>query len=126
MSETLYRKRGRKYEPVAEYGPEFDNLPAGFHLVCVMPGVRSTFFNVEPAIADLMAAMRIGREAAAEAMLKASEARPAARELTAREKKAYAAWKAIMGEESMSLTIASVSDVLDAMEAALLKAAAKA
>jgi hypothetical protein len=126
MSETLYRKRGRKYEPVAEYGAEFDNLPAGFHLVCVMPGVRSTFFNVEPALADLMAAIRIGREAAADAMRKVSEERPASRELTAREKKAFAAWKAVMGEESMSLTSGSVNDVLDAMEAALIKAAAKA
>jgi hypothetical protein len=126
MSETLYRKRGRKYEPMAEYGANYDSVPEGFHLICVTPGYRSTLYRVNPAYADLLAALHVGREAAAEAMRKASEARPAVRELTAREKKAYAAWKAVMGEESMRLTIASVNDVLDAMEAALIKAAAKA
>lgn len=126
QSETLYRKtqRGKhtRYEPVAEY-INYDSWPPGFHLICVRPGLRSVLFGVEPAHADLLAALMRHREALAELLRKAAAVRPAKRRLTAQEQAAMAAYLAIMGPDAMlQLEMPSPSDILDALGAALVAA----
>ena len=68
MSVTLYEKRGRRYVPVAEY----DTQPywgAGYWLVHVKPGIKTTKQLLDPAFAEVEAALQV----AADAMVKAIE-----------------------------------------------------
>lgn len=123
---TLYTKtmRGKRavYTPAAE-SVEWDSLPEGFHLVAVQPGLRSCMYRVNPATADLLAALKLCREAAITAMREASAERPSSRLLTPVEREALAAYYAVAGPEArFTMTIPAASDVLDAIEAVLLKA----
>ena len=123
--ETLYRKVGRRYVPIEER-ERWDTVPAGTHLLCVMPGTRYTRYNVEPALADVLAALHLCRDDIAEAINKATESRPSTRPLTPRERRAYAAWSKEMGEENRIMSMEQSGNVLDALEAALVRAIAKA
>lgn len=119
---VFYEKRGRRYFPVSEYnGDWYSSLPAGSHLIHVEPGIRSTLHNVNPARAEVLAALREGRDAAIAAVLSAWEAKPS-RGLTPKEREAFAEYKRILGDDDASLTLwrASASDVVDALEAAIL------
>lgn len=123
MAQTLYAKRmhGKRisYEPVAET-VMWDSLPAGCHLMVIEPGALSCRYNVEPAKADLLAALHLCRDAALTAMREASALRPTSRLLTKREQKALAAYYEIAGPEArFSMTIPAAASVLDALEAAL-------
>ena len=54
---TFYRKVGRRYQPVEEYDPELmDALPEGDHLISVRVGLTSRRFDVDPALAPMIAA----------------------------------------------------------------------
>ena len=117
---TLYRKEGRRYVPVAE-SDTWGSLPQGFHLLAVQPGIRSTRFNVDPCYADVLAALKACREDVMAAWNKASEARPEKTLLTPRERKALAAYKEIAGVDSLVLQRPSASDIVDALELALMK-----
>lgn len=120
---TLYTKtmRGKRaiYTPAAET-VEWDSLPQGSHLIVIQPGLRSCVYNVNPATADLLAALKLCREAAITAMRVASAERPTSRRLTEREQKALAAYYEIAGPEArFTMTIPAASSVLDAIEAVL-------
>ena len=126
MTQTLYAKvtHGKRtsYEPVAE-AVLWDSLPKGFHLMAIQPGLRSCRYNVEPATVALLAALHLRRDDVLTAMREASAERPTQRKLTKREQKALAAYYEIAGPEArFSMTIPAASDVLDALEAALIRA----
>ena len=126
MSKTLYARtmhgKRARYEPVAEE-VLWDSLPKGSHLIVIQPGQRSCIYNVNPAKAELLAALKIGREAAITAMREASAMRPTSRRLTEREQKALAAYYEIAGPEArFTMTIPAAASVLDALESALIKA----
>lgn len=120
---TLYEKQmhGKRasYKPVAET-VYWDSLPKGSHLIVVQPGLRSCVYNVNPATADLLAALKLSREAAITAMREASAERPTSRRLTEREQKALAAYYEIAGPDArFTMTIPAAASVLDAIEAVL-------
>ena len=120
---TLYTKtmHGKRaiYPPAAE-SVVWDTFPAGFHLLAVQPGIRSCMYRVNPATADLLAALKLCREAALTAMREASAERPTSRRLTKREQQALAAYYEIAGPEArFSMTIPAAASILDAIEAVL-------
>ncbi len=80
MSETLYRKVGRRYEPVSRTWPNDyrDNLAVGtFRLTyCYRDGGRMYEYNVTPDTAGFVAAAMIAREALEKAICDAVIAKP--------------------------------------------------
>ena len=126
MKETFYRKIGHRYKPVREYDSDLlDSFPAGAHLVVCEPGCKSTFYNVEPDHASLLAAFHSHRDELGKVLLKASELRMQRKITTPREREAWKAWASIMGDEVMVLESASISDLLDTLEKSLVRFAAK-
>lgn len=116
MTNTLlYKKVGRKYEPVAEYDSVYlDSFPKGNHLVMCYPGGQSRRFNIEPAHAPMIAAGRVAEDAICRAISKAAELRPPKTPITAKQKKAWEALAAAFGDELCTLQGLSVHDCAEA------------
>ena len=81
MTETVYKKVGRKYVPLAVRWYEdarMDQMPVGtFRLLyAYSDGGRRYEYNVTPATAPMVAAMTIGRAAMEEAVRDACKMRP--------------------------------------------------
>lgn len=90
MKKIYYEKVGRRYKPVAEYDSTYmDSFPKGNHLVMCYPGGSSRRFNVEPALAPMIAAGRFAEDAISSAVVKASEMRPHRKPITERQRKAW-------------------------------------
>ena len=94
MKITYYKKSGRRYVPVSEYDNEYlDSFPKGSHLVMVMPGQTSRRFNIEPALALMIAAGTYAEDAMSSALVKAGEIRmqrpDRERKLTPKQKQAW-------------------------------------
>jgi hypothetical protein len=112
---TLYKKVGRRYEPVAEYSNEaIDSFPKGTHLVMCYPGGQSRRFNIDPAYAPMIAAGRVAEDAICRAISKASELRPQRALLTDRQKKAWEELAAAFGDELCTLQGLSIHDCAEA------------
>ena len=116
MTKTIfYRKVGRRYEPAYEYDQELmDALPKGYHLISVYPGGRSTRYNVDPALAPMIAAGRVAEDAICSAMIKASELKPNQTPLTKEQLRAWRALARSFGDELCTLKGASVRECVDA------------
>jgi hypothetical protein len=72
-----YEKRGRKYVPVMEYDEDLmDGLPYGNHMIMVYPGGQSTRYNINPALAPMIAAGRVAEDWMSEAVRDASTPPP--------------------------------------------------
>ena len=126
MKETFYRKVGHRYKPVLEYDSNMlDAFPAGAHLVVCEPGCKSTFYNVEPDHASLLAAFHAHRDELGKVLRKASELRMVRKDATPVERRAWKAWAEIMGDEVMVLESPSISELLDTLEKSLVQFAAK-
>lgn len=93
---TLYEKRGRRYVPVRE-SEEWYTLPAGHYLITIRPGHTSLRRIVEPDLVGFEAAALIAEDAMLDAIRRASESRPRGEKLSLRERRAFQAWKEIMG-----------------------------
>ena len=122
MKKIYYVKEGRKYVPVAEYDQDLmDSFHKGNHLVMVYPGGTSRRFNVEPALAPMIAAGRYAEDAVAKAMTKASELKPQRTLLTEGQRKAWRKLAKEFGDELCTLQGASASDIaragVEAMQA---------
>ena len=110
MSETLYRRQGRRYVPVSE-AMYSDSFPKGHHLVMVEPGRRLIRYNIDPDYVALTAAAEIVRDRVADAIYQASRLRPRCKDLT---KEQLAAWQQFidaMGEEGRLVDSASANDI---------------
>jgi len=82
MKTIFYRKQGRKYTPVSEYDSELlDAFPKGNHLVMSYPGGASRRFNIDPALAPMIAAGRFAEDAICRRIQQETELRPANREI---------------------------------------------
>lgn len=82
MKTIFYKKVGRRYKPVSEYDNEWiDSFPKGNHLVMSYPGGASRRFNIEPALAPMIAAGRVAEDAISRKIQEATELRPATREI---------------------------------------------
>ena len=110
-----YEKRGRRYVPVMEHDHELmDAMPRGNHLIMCYPGGTSTRYNIEPALAPMIAAGRVAEDQISKAVRKASEMRPRRKELTVEQKRAWDRLTKAMGNEVYSIEIASAREIADA------------
>jgi hypothetical protein len=115
MKKIYYEKVGRKYVPVAEYDNDLlDSFTKGNHLVMCYPGGTSRRFNIEPALAPMIAAGRVAEDAICRAISKAADLRPQRTPLTPRQKKAWEELSAAFGDELCTLQGLSIHDCAEA------------
>jgi hypothetical protein len=115
MKKIYYEKIGRRYVPVAEYDSDFlDSFTKGNHLVMSYPGGTSRRFNIEPALAPMIAAGRVAEDAICRAISKAADLRPQRTPLTPRQKKAWEELAAAFGDELCTLQGLSIHDCAEA------------
>jgi hypothetical protein len=124
----FYKKVGRKYVPVSEYDQTLmDAFPKGAHLVICYPGGQSTRFNINPAYAPMIAAGRVAEDKISEAIRKASDLRPANKELKLTEEQ-LRCWKALskaFGEENHALQWPSAREACEEAVKAMQQEAEK-
>lgn len=127
---TLFKKRGRRYYPVRDTDA-YQGLGLGSWVVTVMRpdgGARLTTIRqlVNPAHAEVIAAIAHAREAMEHAMHEANSVnRPAVRPMSPKQKRAWAAYQAVMAEDKdvpMAFEGVSMHDVVAAGVTALEKA----
>lgn len=115
MKKVYYEKVGRKYVPVAEYDSDYlDSFPRGNHLVMCYPGGSSRRFNIEPALAPMIAAGRYAEDAISAALVKASEMRPHNKPITEKQRKAWNALAKSFGDDRYYVELPSAREVTDA------------
>ncbi len=82
MTKVFYEKVGRRYRSVLEYDQEvMDAFPRGDHLVSVRPGCTSRRYQIDPALAPMIAAGLYAEDAICRKIQEATELRPANREI---------------------------------------------
>ena len=82
MKTIFYKKVGLRYVPVSEYDSElFDAFPKGSHLVMSYPGGASRRFNIDPALAPMIAAGRFAEDAICRRIQQETELRPESRKI---------------------------------------------
>jgi hypothetical protein len=115
MKKVYYIKEGRRYKPVAEYDSDLmDSFTKGNHLVMCYPGGTSRRFNIDPALAPMIAAGRYAEDAISRAISKAAELRPQRTPITEAQQKAWRKLAKEMGDELCTLTGLSVRDCAEA------------
>jgi hypothetical protein len=115
MKKLYYIKEGRRYVPVAEYDNDLlDSFPKGNHLVMCYPGGSSRRFNIDPALAPMIAAGRYAEDAMCREISKASELRPQKTPITPGQKKAWEKLVKEFGDELCTLHGLSVRDCAEA------------
>jgi hypothetical protein len=115
MKKIYYVKEGRRYKPVAEYDNDLlDSFPKGNHLVMVYPGGTSRRFNVDPALAPMIAAGRVAEDAMCRAMMDASELKPRQTPLTEGQRRAWKKLAKEFGDELCTLQGSSTRDIVEA------------
>lgn len=126
-NKIYYEKVGHKYVPVAEYDSDFmDSFRKGNHLVMCYPGGTSRRFNIEPALAPMIAAGRFAEDEMCRLMiLKATEMRPQSTPITPAQKEAWEKLSESFGQTSTVLQGASVRDIVDSGLAVLQQEAEK-
>jgi hypothetical protein len=78
------------------------------------PGGRSTRYNIDPALAPMIAAGRVAEDRMSEAVRKASEMRPRRKELTHDQQRAWQQLNRAMGDDVYTIEIASARDIAEA------------
>ena len=110
-----YEKRGRRYYPVMEHDYELmDAMPKGNHLIMCYPGGRSTRYNIDPALAPMIAAGRVAEDNMSEAVREVSAMRPRQHPLTQKQQQAWQQWNKVMGDDVYTIEIASAREIVDA------------
>lgn len=88
---TFYIRRGRRYFPVRHWDPELNRaMPPGDHLVSVRPGRESRRYDIEPALAPMIAAGLVAEEAMVPGIVDAMALRPESQPLTDRQQELMA------------------------------------
>ncbi len=114
MRETLYRKVGRRYEPVAEYDPlALDALPAGTHLVKVAPGSQTICTHVAPQHARVLACLLTHQAALARQLRERAVLKPMERTLSKREAAAWLAYANVAGDRLLLLSKPGARDIIN-------------
>jgi hypothetical protein len=110
-----YEKRGRRYVPVMEYDDKLmDAMPRGNHLIMCYPGGQSTRYNINPALAPMIAAGRVAEDKMSEAVRKASEMRPRQHPLTQKQQQAWQRLSKALGDDVYTIEIACARDIAEA------------
>lgn len=113
MKQTFYKKVGHRYIPVSEYDNALmDALPNGAHLIIVNPGGKSTRYNIDPALAPMIAAGRYAEDKMLDVMHKMSEARPSVTLLTEEQQQAWKIMQEALGEDRFYLTYPSHFEIV--------------
>ena len=111
----FYEKHGRRYVPVHEYDEYLmDGLPYGNHLIMCYPGGSSRRYNIDPALAPMIAAGRVAEDKMCEAVRRASEMRPRRHPLTEKQQQAWQRLNKALGDDVYTLEIASARDIAEA------------
>jgi hypothetical protein len=114
------------YTPVAEYDSDFlDSFTKGNHLVLSYPGGTSRKFNIDPALAPMIAAGRYAEDAICKAISKASEMRPQRALITDGQRTAWKKLAEEFGDELATLDGLCIRDCADAGIEAMQEEAAK-
>ena len=123
---TYYVKQGRRYVPVGEDIP-YDCRPNGAWLLVVSPG-ETSWRRVDAGAGrlELIDGARAAVPAMVEALREARLPHPWPEKLTPKQRAAWQAFKAVMGEADPRLVSDSLSDVAEAGVAALVKSVVKA
>jgi hypothetical protein len=106
MKKVFYEKVGRKYVPVAEYDNDLlDSFTKGNHLVMCYPGGTSRRFNVEPALAPMIAAGRVAEDTISKAIMDKSALRVPEKHqpLTQEQRAAWEHLASTFGQERFAL-----------------------
>jgi hypothetical protein len=112
---TYYEKRGRRYYPVMENDYELHAaMPQGNHLIMCYPGGRSTRYNIDPALAPMIAAARVAEDKMSEAVRKAGAMRPRQHPLTQKQQQAWQRLNKALGDDIYTIEIASARDIAEA------------
>ena len=115
MKKIYYVKEGRRYVPVAEYDNDLmDSFHKGNHLVMVYPGGTSRRFNIDPALAPMIASGRVAEDVMCKAMMDASELRPQRTPLTEGQQRAWRKLAKEFGDELCTLQGSSTRDIVEA------------
>jgi len=126
VKKIYYEKVGRRYMPVAEYDSNLlDGFPKGNHLVMCYPGGSSRRFNINPALAPMIAAGRFAEDAMSSAMVCASEMRPHNKPVTEKQKNAWTALAKSFGNDRYYIELPSAREVTEAGLKAMEAEAAK-
>jgi hypothetical protein len=127
MNTVFYRKKGRRYVPVAEYDQQLmDSYPYGATMVVAKYGSTSRRFHIDPAFAPMIAAGMLAEDSICEAINKASEYRPSRKELTPKQLAAWQNLAKALGDDCASLTSACARDIAEAALTKLREEAEKA
>jgi hypothetical protein len=110
-----YEKVGRRYVPVHEYDEYLmDGLPYGNHMIMCYPGGKSTRYNIDPALAPMIAAGRVAEDKMCEAVRRASEMRPRRHPLNEKQQQAWQRLNKALGDDVYTIEIASARDIAEA------------
>jgi len=109
---TFYVRRGRRYYPVRHWDPELDRaMPEGHHLVSVRPGRESRRYDVEPALAPMIAAGLVAEEAMVSGIVDAMALRPESQPLTDRQRELMAELTRSMNRSDLRWMRRTATDV---------------
>ena len=112
---TFYVKKGRKYVPTLEYDNEFnDAWPEGTHLTISKPGSRSRRYNIEPALAPMIAAGHTAEDRITKIILDKLTYKPDIPPYTDEQKAAWEHMREAYGEELCRLNCASIIEAVRA------------
>jgi hypothetical protein len=118
MKKTIfYKKVGRKYEPVSEYDQTLmDAFPKGTHIVMCYPGGQSRRYNIDPALAPMIAAGRVAEDAISKTIMEKSALRVPEREqpLTPEQLAAWHHLASTFGKEKYALEWCSYREAAEA------------
>lgn len=116
MKKIYYEKKGRKYVPVSEYDSDYlDSFPRGNHLVMCYPGGSSRRFNIDPALAPMIAAGRVAEDAISKHIMEVSSLRVPNKErpLTDEQRTAWENFSKAMGKEVYALEYCSYREAAE-------------
>ena len=107
---TFYIKKDRRYIPAREYDNEFnDSWPEGTHLTICKPGSRSRRYNIEPALAPMIAAGHTAEDRITKIILDKLTYKPDIPPYTDEQKAAWDHMREAYGEDLCRLTCASIA-----------------
>lgn len=100
-------------------------MPKGTHIIMCYPGGRSTRYNIDPALAPMIAAGRYAERKIADAIHEASMYRPKKKPVTEEQRLAWENLKAAYDDDMFSIQSAAISDVAEAGVKAMQEEAQK-
>lgn len=124
---VFYKKQGRRYVPVSEYDNELlDSFPKGDHLVSVYPGGGSRRYNIDPALAPMIAAGRYALDDISDKIRQATELRPVNREMTEEDNRRWKEFiKTMPNDMRFMMTHGSAREAAEAGVESMIKEAEK-